>query len=70
MAMDKKVIKDFIDEVLDGITGDDEITLKVERPTIEDGTDENGFVIRNGAGFKTLTLTITQYDRTKSQEEN
>jgi len=68
--MDKKVIKDFIDEVLDGITGDDEITLKIERPTVEDGADDKGFVIRKGAGYKVMTLTITQYDNhTKPQEE-
>lgn len=69
MAMDKKVIGNFINEVLDGITGDDLITLKIERPTVEDGADDKGFVIRKGAGFKTVTLTITQYDNhTKPKE--
>ena len=59
--MDKEVVRKFVSDVLDECIMDDEICLKVERPTDTTGA-EKGYVTRKGAGYKVLTLTLKIYD--------
>jgi hypothetical protein len=59
--MNKEVVKKFVLEVLDECIMDDEICLKVERPT-DTISPKDGYVQRKGAGFKVMTLTLKIYD--------
>lgn len=61
-----EVIRKFLDEVLENLSGDDEITLNISRPVIETEPSQDGYKQCKRAAYKTLTLTITQFDDHKN----